>query len=128
MPTLSPLEGLPVIVSERPSAAPPDRLPRVPARAAALEARRRPLGRWLALRNLSATLAGDSLSIETALFISWIAGIVKSALTLLSVSSKAGPSCSRTFLLRRGATFWKPKTCLGSSSNLNLPPTAARRS
>ena len=75
--------------------------------------------RWFATRNACAT--GDRLSSATAVFIFWIAGIVRSALTAFSVRVIAGPSDFRRLCLTTGATFWNPNTFFGSVRIAYLP-------
>src|SRR5690348_10210453 len=70
--------------------------------------RQRAYFRWLADRNWSATAAGSFLSNTTAAFICWIAGMVISALTELSVCANAGPSLVTSDFLTTGTAFWKP--------------------
>ncbi len=68
-----------------------------------------------------ATAEGDCWSSWTAAFILMIAGKVSSALTLLIVCVKAGPSVWTRLFLTTGATFWKPKSFFVSVSTVYLP-------
>ena len=67
-----------------------------------------------------ATLVGDCLSMLTALFICWIAGIVSSALTLLTVSANAGPSAATHALLDDRRDVLEAEHVLGVVEHLEL--------
>ena len=70
--------------------------------------------RPFAFRKAPATTAADFLSTITALFIAIIARKVSSALTLFRVDVNAVPFSATSFLLRTGATYWKPNMFRGS--------------
>ena len=73
-----------------------------------------------AFRKALATAEAGFLSIATALFIAIIARTVRSALTLLTVEVKFEPFSATSFLLRTGATYWKPNMFRGSCSTTYL--------
>ena len=106
----------------------PDSLAGDAARSGRLRARAELLAQAVGRQELFGDASpADCLSMLTAAFICWIAWIVSSALTLLSVSANAGPSAAEHALLHDRRDVLEAEHVLRVGQHLELAARAAAR-